>query len=70
MVIVIPYFFGYKTGLFPFQNIPKISRSYKTDPDLWNSLERVKLVLNQNYIGLFQLFVVIVGRGKPRLKAD
>ena len=41
----IPYFFGYKTEIFSFQNNPK-------DLDLWDCLGRVKLVLLQNFIGL------------------
>ena len=44
--IHVPYFFGYKTGFFPFQNNPKdLDPSWKTDLDLWNCLGRVKLVL-------------------------
>ena len=42
----IPYFFGYKTEFFSFQNNPKdLDPSYKTDLDLWDCLGRVKLVL-------------------------
>ena len=41
----IPYFFGYKTEFFSFQNNPKdLDPSYKTDLDLWDRLGRVKLV--------------------------
>ena len=42
--------------------------SYKTDLDLQDCLRRVKLVL-LNFIGLMQLFVVILERGIPRLIA-
>ena len=49
----LSYFFGYKTGFFPFQNNPKdLDPSYKTDLDLWDRLGRVKLVLQQNFKGL------------------
>ena len=42
----IPYFFGYKTEFFSFQNNPKdLDLSYKTDLDLLDRLGRVKLVL-------------------------
>ena len=42
----LPYFFGYKTEFFPFQNNPKdLDPSCKTDLDLWDCLGRVKLVL-------------------------
>ena len=50
---LIPYFFGYKTSFFSFQNDPKnLDPSYKTDLDLWDCLGRVKLILQQNFIGL------------------
>ena len=43
---LLPYFFGYKTGFFPFQNnLKDLDPSYKMDLDLWDCLERVKLVL-------------------------
>ena len=49
----VPYFFGYKTDFFSFQNNPKdLDPSYKTDLDLWDCLGRVKVVLLQNFIGL------------------
>ena len=42
----LPYFFGYKTEFFFFQNNPKdLDPSYKTDLDLLDCLGRVKLVL-------------------------
>ena len=42
----VPYFLGYKTEFFSFQNNPKdLDPSYKTDLDLWDCLGRVKLVL-------------------------
>ena len=44
--ISIPYFFGYKTGFFSFQNNPKVlDPSCKTDLELWHCLGRVELVL-------------------------
>ena len=43
---IVPYFFGYKTEFFPFQNNPKdLDPSCKMDLDLWDCLGRVKLVL-------------------------
>ena len=43
---LIPYFFGYKTGFFSFQNNPKVlDPSCKTDLELWHCLGRVELVL-------------------------
>ena len=49
----VPYFFGYKTEFFSFQNNPKdLDPSYKMDLDLWDCLGRDKLVLWQNFIGL------------------
>ena len=66
----LPYFFGYKTEFFFFLNNPKnLDLSYKTDLDIWDYLGRVKLVLSQYYIGVIQLFVVIVERGNSRLIA-
>ena len=42
----LPYFFGYKTEFFSFQNNPKyLDPSYKMDLDLLDCLGRVKLVL-------------------------
>ena len=42
----IPYFFGYKSEIFSFQNNPKnLDPSYQMDLDLWDCLGRVKLVL-------------------------
>ena len=42
----IPYFFGYKTEFFPFQNKPKnLDPSFKMDLDYWDCLGRLKLVL-------------------------
>ena len=41
----LPYFFGYKTECFPFQNDPKhLDPSYKTDLDILDYFGRVKLV--------------------------
>ena len=43
---ILPFFFGYKTEMFSFQNNPKnLNLSYKTDLDLWDCLGRVKLIL-------------------------
>ena len=40
----IPYFFGYKTKFFSFQNNPKdLDPSYKTDLDLWDCLGTGKI---------------------------
>ena len=59
--------------LFSFQNNSKnLDPSYKTykmDLDIWDCLGRVKLVLQQNFIGLIWLFVLILERGNPRLIA-
>ena len=44
----LPYFLGYKTEFFSFQNNPKdlpVDPSCKMDLDLWDCLGRVKLVL-------------------------
>ena len=66
----LPYFFGYKTEFYSFLNSLKdLDRSYKTDLEFWDCLGRVKLVFYQNFIGLIESFVVILGRGKPRLIA-
>ena len=49
----IPYFFAYKREFLSFQNNPKnLDPSYKMDLDLWDYLGRIKLVLQQNCIGL------------------
>ena len=49
----ILYFFAYKTEFFSFLNKPKnLDPSYKKDLDLWDCLGRVKLLLQQNFIGL------------------
>ena len=43
---LVPYFFGYKTEFFSFQNNPiDLDPSCKMDLDLWDCLGRVKLVL-------------------------
>ena len=43
---LLPYFFGYKTGFFSFQNNPKVlDPSSKMDLELWHCLGRVELVL-------------------------
>ena len=42
----LPYFFGYKTEFFTFQNNPKdLDPSCKMDLDLLDCLGKVKLVL-------------------------
>ena len=49
----LPYFFSCKTGLFSFQKNPKdLDPSYKMDLGLYDCFGRVKLVLQQNFIGL------------------
>ena len=49
----IPFFFGCKPEFFSFQNNPKnLDPSYQTGLDLWDSLGRVKFVLEQNFSGL------------------
>ena len=66
----ILYFLGHKMEFFTIQNNPKnLDPSYKMDLDLWDCLGRVKLVLQQNFIGLVYLFAVILERGKPCLTA-
>ena len=68
LLLQIPYFFGYKTEFFSFQNNPKdLDPSCKTDLDLWDCLVGVKLVLLQNFIGLIKLFEVILEGQKPVL---
>ena len=63
-------FLQLKDSFLLFQNSPKnLDPSYKMDLDLWNCLGRVKLVLQQNFIQLIQLFVVILEREKPCLVA-
>ena len=68
----ILYFLAYKMEFFfSFQNNPKnLGQSYMMDLDLWDCLERVKLELQQNCIGLIWLFVLILERGKPCLTAE
>ena len=64
----LPYFSGYKTDFFKFQNNSKnLDPSYKTDLDLRDSLGRVKLILQQIFIGLILLFEVIFEEGNPVL---
>ena len=42
----LPYFFGYETEFFSFQNNPKnLDPSYKPDLDLWDCSGRVNLAL-------------------------
>ena len=56
---------------YSFLNSPKnLDPSYKTDIDLWDCLGRVKLVFYQNFVGLFESFVGILERRKPRLIAE
>ena len=44
--MLLPYFFGYKTEFFSFQNNPKdLDPSCKMALDLWDCLERVNLVI-------------------------
>ena len=45
-IVGVPYFFGYKTEFFFFQNNPKdLDSSCKMDLDLLDCLGRVNLVL-------------------------
>ena len=42
----LPYFLGYKMGVFSFQNNPKnLDLCYQTDLDFWDCLGWVKLIL-------------------------
>ena len=42
---LLPYFFGYKTEFFSFQNNSKnLDPSYEMDLDLWDCLGIVKLI--------------------------
>ena len=42
-IYLLPYFFGYKTEIFSFQNNPKdLDLSSKKDLDLWDCLGRLK----------------------------
>ena len=59
-----------RQSLFLLNNPKNLDLSYKMDLALWDCLGRVKLVLQQNYIGLIKLFVVILERGKPHLIAE
>ena len=43
-VLMVPYFFDYKTGVFSFQNNPKdLDPSCKMDLDLWDCLGMGKM---------------------------
>ena len=54
-----------RQSFFPSKINPKnLDPSYKMDLDLWNCFGRVKFVLQQNCLGLIQLFVVILVKGK------
>ena len=56
-VSCVPYFFGYKTEIYSFQNSPKnLDLSFKMDLDFWDTFGRVKLVFYQNFIGLIVSF--------------
>ena len=67
----VPYFFSFKTEFFSFQNNPKnLDLSYETDLDLWDCLGRVELVLQQNFVGLIKLYLVILVRRKSSLIAE
>ena len=68
---MVPYFFAYKTECFAFQNNPKnLDPSYKMNLSFWDCLGRVKLVLQQNCIGLILLYVLILKRGIPHFIAE
>ena len=73
--IGVPVFFTVflksEDRVFSFQNNPKIlDPSYKMDLDLCDCLGWGKLVLQQNFIGLIELFVVFLERGKPCFIAE
>ena len=56
----LPHFFSYKMDFFPSKTIPKnLDLSYKMDLDLWDCLGWVKLILQQNCIGLSWTDLVI-----------
>ena len=56
---------------FSFQNSAKdLDLFYKMDLAFWDCLERVKLVLQQNYIGPIESFAVILERRKSCLIAE
>ena len=46
----LPYFFGYNTVFFPFQNNPKyLDPSYKMDLDILDCDRREKIISKQNF---------------------
>ena len=55
--VYLPFLLGYKAQLlFPSKAIPKnLDPSYKINLDLGDCLGRVKIILKQNFIGLFKL---------------
>ena len=63
----ILYFFGYKTEFFFsfHKQSQKLDPSYKMDLGLWDCSGRVKLITN--FIGLINLFGVIIEWGNPVL---
>ena len=64
------YHISLMMSFFSFQNSPKdLDPSFKMDLDLWDCLGRVKLLLQQNFIGLIQLFKVILEGQNSRLIA-
>ena len=68
---VLPISTVIRRRCFSFQNSAKnLDPSYKTDIDLSDCLERVKLVLPQKFIRLIKLFVDILERRKLRLIAE
>ena len=48
-------------------NVKNLDPSYNMDLGLWDCLERVKLILLQNFIRLFWMFVLILVSRKPIL---
>ena len=56
----LPYFFGYKTGCFSFQNNPKhldpSNTSYKMDLDFWDCFEQETPILWPDFMGLINIW--------------
>ena len=62
---IVHYFIS---SVFFFQNNPKnLDPSCKMDLDLWDCLGKVNnYILQQNFVGLIYVFLVILETGKPR----
>ena len=66
-ILTLPYFFGYKTEFFSYQNNPRhLDPSYKTDLDLWDCLGSVKLKI-ANFDGTDLVICSYTREGKPSL---